>query len=57
MSAIGDEVMCRQDECGHPFTRHDPGGGHCWDCGCAGFRWVDPAGERVGSYSEPPRPV
>ena len=43
MSAIGDEIPCRERECGHPFTRHDPGGGHCWDCSCAGFRWVDAA--------------
>jgi hypothetical protein len=52
--------------CSHGYPAH-PDAGHCTDrvggfsspaaavpCPCPGFRWVDPGGPPVGSYSEPP---
>lgn len=63
-----EPVACHA--CGHGYPDHDPDGGHCTAelgyppvrrsgvlcCPCPGFRWVDPDGPAVGSYTDPPRP-
>jgi hypothetical protein len=47
--------------CTHGFPEHEDAGGHCrhvindyMPCPCPGMRWVDPGGEPVGSYTDPP---
>jgi hypothetical protein len=53
-------VVCARPGCGHPYTKHAPGGAHCrvefgrlGPCLCSGFQWVDPGGSS-GSYAGPP---
>lgn len=59
-------VGCRS--CGHGYPEHEAGGGHCGGriggcaspanaipCPCPGFRWIDPAGPSVGSYTDAPQ--
>lgn len=62
-----DVVHCHG--CGHGYPEHEPDGGACraaeagpvlrregpLPCGCPGFRWVDPDGPAVGSYTDPPQ--
>ena len=58
-----DAVTCRG--CGHGYDRHATPGGSCTSavlpssspaqpCLCPGFRWIDPGGPAVGSYTDPP---
>ena len=61
MTASPGEVRCAR--CLDGYSHHDPDAGRCRatkgehepiPCPCPGFRWVDPAGPHVGSYTDPP---
>jgi hypothetical protein len=49
-----EEVRCQRRRCGRLYSEHTGAGGPCQATGCIGFRWVDPGGQPVGSYADPP---
>jgi len=55
MSTLGEEVVCRREGCGRPYTEHQRYGGACPDTDCPGFLWIAPNGPPVGSYGQPPQ--